>query len=490
LATPGYAVVTASGQASWTWASSTADVRALQKPSAVDRIAACWYSSAPFLVDINITDSAVHQVALYMVDWDYGGRSQTVEVLDAIGNILDRRSVTGFAGGQYLVWNISGHVRFRISRVIGSSAMLSGLMFGEALVRAPAKMSAVPRAATNGTALVCPPQVASGEAFGCRIELGGNSASEPAELHLVSSNDNVQVPSMILVDPGRSTVAFHGAVRAGAGQESADIAVRAGDTLLQTTVEVMADPVALEACARVPAISRVQRAARPARPLVQAVWNAASRASEPACSAGAIATVAGIGLLLGDPLVAPDGRSTELGGTQVKINGEAAPVLHASRARVDFLCPAVPAGTPLEIVVETGAGTADPVATVAAAASPRIFLADYPEQKQGLVLFSGTSTIAAVADYRSMRRPARAGDSLSVRVTGISPTLRSVLVRVDGLDVEPMAIRDVELAAGLSEVVFELPSGIEAGMAVPLSLLAVLEDGAIVESNAVTIAVQ
>jgi hypothetical protein len=45
---PPYAAVTPSGHESWTWASSTSDVRALQRGVAPGRVAATWFSGAQF----------------------------------------------------------------------------------------------------------------------------------------------------------------------------------------------------------------------------------------------------------------------------------------------------------------------------------------------------------------------------------------------------------------------------------------------------------
>jgi hypothetical protein len=131
---PAYAQVTPSGQSSWTWAASTSDVRALQVPgSTTARIAACWYSATSFTVDVNLTDGQSHQVALYLLDWDNGGRAERVDVLDASsGAVLGRQAVSGFSGGEYLVFTVSGHVQFRITNLAGPNAVLSGLFFGGA----------------------------------------------------------------------------------------------------------------------------------------------------------------------------------------------------------------------------------------------------------------------------------------------------------------------------------------------------------------------
>jgi hypothetical protein len=93
------------------------------------------YSFSTFTVDVNLTDGAQHRLALYMLDWDVylGGRSEQIDVLDAAtGQMLDSRSVTNFANGKYLVWNVTGHVQFRFTMTgaSGNTCVLSGLFFG------------------------------------------------------------------------------------------------------------------------------------------------------------------------------------------------------------------------------------------------------------------------------------------------------------------------------------------------------------------------
>ncbi len=130
---PPYANVTANGQLTYTWASSTSDTRGLRKfsnPS--DRIAATWYSSTTFNVDVNLTDGNAHPVALYFVDWDNQGRSERIDVLDALtGIVLDTRTVSSFSSTpQYLVWNLKGHLVLKITSTGPLNAVLSGLFFG------------------------------------------------------------------------------------------------------------------------------------------------------------------------------------------------------------------------------------------------------------------------------------------------------------------------------------------------------------------------
>jgi hypothetical protein len=128
---PGADSVGVSGQANFTWAGSTNDARALQKAAGTaDRLAATWYASTGFTIDVNLADGQAHKVSLYLLDWDNGNRSERIDVIDpATGNVLDSRTVTAFQGGQYLSWTVSGHVQFRITNLASanSNAVVSGV---------------------------------------------------------------------------------------------------------------------------------------------------------------------------------------------------------------------------------------------------------------------------------------------------------------------------------------------------------------------------
>jgi hypothetical protein len=128
---PGYASFAVQNQANWTWAQSTTDVRALQTGSAVGRIAATWYNNPNFSFDLNFTDGNTHQFALYAIDWDNQGRSQAVQISDAVSSaVLDTRSIANFTGGEYLVWNVTGHVTVTVTLTGGVNAVISGAFFG------------------------------------------------------------------------------------------------------------------------------------------------------------------------------------------------------------------------------------------------------------------------------------------------------------------------------------------------------------------------
>jgi hypothetical protein len=136
---PSYAQVGLSGQVAYTWAGSTNDLRALQLPGTSGGIAACWFSPSSFTIDVNLSDGQTHQVALYLLNWD-GTNGDRVDVLDAAtGQVLDSRAAGLFQGGEYMVWNLSGHVQLRVDNNGGHNGVASGLFFdGASATPAPA----------------------------------------------------------------------------------------------------------------------------------------------------------------------------------------------------------------------------------------------------------------------------------------------------------------------------------------------------------------
>jgi hypothetical protein len=129
---PSYAQVTPGSNLLATWSASTSDARALQKTaSTTDRLAACWYQSSYFTIDVNLTDGLSHQVALYNLDWDgSNGRAQQIDILDATTNaVLNSQTVSSFSNGKYLVWKLSGHVIIKVTRTGVWNSVISGIFF-------------------------------------------------------------------------------------------------------------------------------------------------------------------------------------------------------------------------------------------------------------------------------------------------------------------------------------------------------------------------
>jgi hypothetical protein len=132
VAYPSYVTVTPSGTNATTWASSTTDVRALYtSATSTSRIAATWFSNSSFLIDLVFNDGQQHRVALYCLDWDSTNRAETVAIQDANGvPLASTQNVSNFHNGEYLVWQLSGHVQIRVTTTTTSAnAVVSGLFF-------------------------------------------------------------------------------------------------------------------------------------------------------------------------------------------------------------------------------------------------------------------------------------------------------------------------------------------------------------------------
>lgn len=212
---PTYASMTMANQLSWTWAASTTDTRALQNSTGSGRLAATWYNLSTFSVDVNVTDGQTHQIALYAVDWDSKGRSETIQVTDGqSGAVLDSRSIFGFTNGTYVVWTISGHVKFLVTNSAGPNAVVSGVFFGTAGAAAPvvttpvttAPVVSVPPVTTpvsgsgSSSSTNCPPVTNAVSFSGIdSITEGawkgiGNFNAPPASSSLVYGKDGVILP--------------------------------------------------------------------------------------------------------------------------------------------------------------------------------------------------------------------------------------------------------------------------------------------------------
>ena len=127
---PSYAVVTPAGQTTYTWASEhhrhprPAEPR--QHPR--QRLAAAWYSATSFTLDVNLTDGQAHDIALYLLDWDSGGRprqSRSPTPPPAPCSTPDRLVVRR---RRLPAVGVSGHV-CSPSPAAGANAVLTGLFF-------------------------------------------------------------------------------------------------------------------------------------------------------------------------------------------------------------------------------------------------------------------------------------------------------------------------------------------------------------------------
>ncbi|HLL90813.1 MAG TPA: putative Ig domain-containing protein, partial [Tepidisphaeraceae bacterium] len=130
---PSYATVTPASHNSFTWAASTSDTRGLQK-AASGRVASSWFNNSYFDVTVNITGSAMRQVAFYCLDWDTTTRAQTIEAFDASTgtSLAPAQAISSYNGGQYVVFGVLGNVRFRFTRTGANNVVVSGIFFDPA----------------------------------------------------------------------------------------------------------------------------------------------------------------------------------------------------------------------------------------------------------------------------------------------------------------------------------------------------------------------
>ena len=72
----------------------------------------------------------MHQLAMYVMDFDALNRAETVTITDASGATLDSQSVSNFSGGRDPAWNGQGQVTITVTNDGGPNAVVSGLFFG------------------------------------------------------------------------------------------------------------------------------------------------------------------------------------------------------------------------------------------------------------------------------------------------------------------------------------------------------------------------
>ena len=119
------------------WATDTTDKRALAPNirNSPTRHATCYSNNDQTMtVTIGIDGKRDYQVALYLLDWANQGSRLAVEMFDArtLNLIAPVRIVNHFSGGTYLVYKYNQSMKFRINKVRGELATLSGIFFDPA----------------------------------------------------------------------------------------------------------------------------------------------------------------------------------------------------------------------------------------------------------------------------------------------------------------------------------------------------------------------
>ena len=209
------------------------------------------------------------------------------------------------------------------------------------------------------------------------------------------------------------------------------------------------------------------------------------------CSPGAIASISGWFLSQAETSLAdPSGRSTTLGNTRVLVNGAYTSVLAASAGQVEFLCPALPARTALDIAVETPSGQSGSLSTIMAESAPAIFALDGSPQGPALAVHANSGEIAALPGFQLRATPALSGESISVRATGVECAASTQLwMNLGGQSVAIDSAQPAPGMAGICEIAFRIPDDI-AGDSVSLSMETTRSDSAVSGSNRTSVALR
>ena len=112
------------------WASSTAEVRALEDATQTQRRATQWFDDNSLKLHLTFSSAYSGTLHLYAVDWDGTSRRQTVYVDDGSG-ALSISLGSSFHDGAWLHFPITvaagGTVSIRADRIAGQ-ATLSGMV--------------------------------------------------------------------------------------------------------------------------------------------------------------------------------------------------------------------------------------------------------------------------------------------------------------------------------------------------------------------------
>ena len=76
-------------------------------------------------------ESRRYRLAIYFVDFDARGRRQTVTLMSGatLDPIAPVQLLDNFVGGVWLVYEVTGSVRFRVNFVRGTNPVVSALLF-------------------------------------------------------------------------------------------------------------------------------------------------------------------------------------------------------------------------------------------------------------------------------------------------------------------------------------------------------------------------
>ena len=443
----------------------------------------------------------------------------------------------------------SGNVQFATTNALSGWVIL---LATSGSLKQTFTFSVPPRSMTSTTNLVslaCAQRIASGLTGVCDLRLSPSTTSQTA-ISLTSSSRRLRVPENLQAEAGQTAIRFEVAADDDATEESAILEARVGDSTVRESLDVVSAGPRLLAPRRVagtPAapvrfqVSTTSSATIKAAGLPQGAvfdtntgdfeWNPLSAdqgeheisfiatdalgartirtavvyigtgapvatrlrnmAGGASCSPGAISSVSGWFLSDSEtPLADPSGSSTALNHTRLLVNGAYAAILSASADQVQFLCPGLPAGTPLDIALETRAGQSNALRTTMEEAAPAILTVDGTPQGHALAIHANSDELAALPSFRYRATPALSGQLISVWATGIECSgSQSLRMNLGGQSVAAESMQSLPQMAGVCQIAFRVPAGV-IGDSVSLSLEVTRSDATVAVSNRTSVTVQ
>jgi hypothetical protein len=130
LVPPNYLKINAFRNYPLIWEEDTSDLRALQKPGSISRVASAWHATNEMFFYLQYSDDDVRQLSFYFADYDRAQRAQKLELFDMdTGNRLISETLTNFSNGIYLTYNVAGRIGMKLTRLSGPNVVLNGLFF-------------------------------------------------------------------------------------------------------------------------------------------------------------------------------------------------------------------------------------------------------------------------------------------------------------------------------------------------------------------------
>ena len=306
--------------------------------------------------------------------------------------------------------------------------------------------------ADTAASLSCPAVATAGSNVICEV---AGIAPQPTEIQIASDSADLRVPGLLATQAGETKLRFEAAIAFDAPAGRVVLEGRSGESMIRQSVDVVrsAAPVL---------IAPRRQTGRPGSAVRFDVFTDDQSAT--ALSASGLPAGATFDTTTGAFAWTP--AETDLGSYTVTVTAANSLGVTASQT----------------VELNVTAETADP---------PEILtLGD--EGDQALAVHAGSSTLVSLPGVRFYGQPARAGDFLSLSVSGIdcAPAgAANLRVKIGAEYAAVMALQPIDGTTGVCLLTIETPAGL-AGPRVPVSLEVVAPSGAVTSSNIASIATE